>query len=300
MISLMGGSAGNGKRLIACVVTLSLFLSILSTTLYARDVGLSGLSAYQLPSCDVTQEPQDDGFGSQFQNIVASHVFSVVHGLSFCATPISAIEHNYNDDPAFLENVKSLISLPFVSAEHGRITHLENKKAWLDNFLREPSTARVAKRILTTLNRDFVIHNTGDPSREAVVHVRKRNMHDNDQADTYSRDHIICSAMRSVLQLHEEVIFHVHSQGRVEDFGTFQDERIILHLDAPLREVFTDMVHAKILITTTSSLSYSAALLSQGEIWAPNNFWHTSPPYWKTYESKLDPSTSEEYGERCL
>jgi hypothetical protein len=71
-------------------------------------------------------------------------------------------------------------------------------------------------------------------------------------------------------------IFHIYSQGDVEQFKTvFAGDDIVLHIDETLEDTFTAMVFADVLVTSTSSFSYTAALLSDGEIYYIP-FWH--PP----------------------
>ena len=56
------------------------------------------------------------------------------------------------------------------------------------------------------------------------------------------------------------------SQGKRSDFIFYDnDPRIKLRLNEPLNVTFLEMVRAKNFVTATSSLSYTAALLSNGE-----------------------------------
>ena len=54
---------------------------------------------------------------------------------------------------------------------------------------------------------------------------------------------------------------------------------IILHLNESVEDTFTAMVLADILVTSRSSFSYTAAILSEGIVYYMP-FWHPPLPGW--------------------
>ena len=65
----------------------------------------------------------------------------------------------------------------------------------------------------------------------------------------------------------------------VKDFSNFVSEDTVLHINKPVIDTFTALVHADILVTSPSSFSYCAAFLSKGTVYA-KIFWHKNASFW--------------------
>ena len=65
----------------------------------------------------------------------------------------------------------------------------------------------------------------------------------------------------------------------MNNFAILQKEDVIFHLDEDICKTFTELVAADILLTSPSSLSYVAALISDGEIYY-KQFWHKPRSNW--------------------
>lgn len=251
--------------------------------------------------CEATQIAEDGGFGSQYQNIIQTALYAKWKGKSFCVTPITAIHHNYDSSNSFLQEVNEILDLPKLPAEqfyclfvhscHLKVaTHIdfiENKKRWFDNFIKDTKHADFAKHFLQKLGRRKHDHfERASEGKHAAVHIRRLNPHDNDFTRNHLQDRDYCYAMRLVQAANPGITFSIHSQGEYESFGLFGDDpRISLHLNEALNASFVQMVRADVLIIARSSFSYTAGLLQEGEVWAPDSFWHTLPYYWKTFET---------------
>ena len=73
---------------------------------------------------------------------------------------------------------------------------------------------------------------------------------------------------------------HIFSEGKKEDFKNFDNTSYIqFHLNESISNTFSNLVHADILVTSASSFSYVAALLSTNIIYA-KTFWHRNPSHW--------------------
>lgn len=264
----------------AVVVTMISVVSIFCfVTATSREPVVKHLLTQEEIGCDVTQAAGADGFGSQYQNIVQTMIFAMWHNLSFCVQPISRMDHNYDGRAQFLEEVNNLLHLP---ANKGETEALENKKRWFDSWIINKQNAEFAQKHLHELGKDFLEYGVYD---YAVVHIRRKNRNDN--RETFLDFKVHCHAMRLVQAKHPSIKFIVHSQGNENDFKLFQDPRITLRLNEPLNATFPEMVNAKVLIMATSSFSYAAALINNGEVWAPEPWWHAYPFYWNTFNSSI-------------
>ena len=74
-------------------------------------------------------------------------------------------------------------------------------------------------------------------------------------------------------------MFHIYSQNDISDYSNYCLTDIELHLNDDLFNTFTGMVSADILVMSRSSLSYVAAILSDGEIYY-QQFWHSPADHW--------------------
>ena len=77
-------------------------------------------------------------------------------------------------------------------------------------------------------------------------------------------------------QYNGNLTFHIYAQGSIDEFQCFSAaEDTIIHMNENIESTFISMVAADMLIVTNSSLSYTAALLSNGIIYYQSN---TNPP----------------------
>ena len=246
----------------------------------------STAAALHVNKCTMTQTLQGDGFGSQFQNIISTAVFAQTLNKHFCVTPIESMEHNYDNRSTFLREVNELINLPVLSSQEDMdIEKCEVKKGWLVSYIVQEANQLDVRTKLGNIRKQFLGNkrSLSELRKHAAVHIRRQNSFDN--RNTVSHDEVVCFVMREILTQNSNIQFHVFSQGDISEFWRYQnDSRIVLRLDEPINVTFTEMVVAKILVTATSSFSYAAALLSEGEIWAPRPFWHNYPSFWKTYQ----------------
>ena len=79
----------------------------------------------------------------------------------------------------------------------------------------------------------------------------------------------------------KEIIFHIYSQNNISDYNNFIDNKndLCFHLNEDIADTFTGLVSADALVTSGSSFSYIAAILSDGEIYY-KPFWHPPAKHW--------------------
>ena len=64
-----------------------------------------------LPELYYTVVKRSDGFGSQFQYYLWQLLYIELNNGKFIMPKIENMEHNYNNDPKFIENVRKFINL---------------------------------------------------------------------------------------------------------------------------------------------------------------------------------------------
>ena len=236
----------------------------------------------------ITNPKRSDGFGAQFQSIIYSVIFADLNQKKFVYTPFSAMEHNYDNDPHYLAKKESLINfisnfepnpgIPQPTAVNDLYRFVE---------ARVDSWAGTLKRIKTIFRQ-----NKKFPPRAGVtaaIHVRRVNSHDNRSDYPLDATYLsIISKLKNNFQ-GQTLNLRIYSQGLQSEFDAYKGiENLTLHLNGPVEETFTEMATSDVLVTTGSSFSYVAGLLSDGDVYYIP-FWHPPLPHWKITEKPLLP-----------
>jgi len=58
----------------------------------------------------VTNSRRKDGFGAQFQEVIAAVIYAEIQNKKFVYTPFKLMEHNYDNDPDFIAKKERLIN----------------------------------------------------------------------------------------------------------------------------------------------------------------------------------------------
>jgi hypothetical protein len=128
-----------------------------------------------------------------------------------------------------------------------------------------------------------------------AVHIRRPNVDDTkaNGGEEYDNAYYI----RSLLTIREKymtikpdhtIMYHIYSQGDTSKFADFIHhpvlrENVILHLNETNEDTYLGMAGADILITSASSFSYSAAFLSDADIYY-TPFWHKPCSWWNVLD----------------
>jgi len=230
----------------------------------------------------VTNPCQSDGFGSQFQAIIAAAIYAELDHQQFVYSPFQAMEHNYNNDPIFLTKKEEFINfIGNFELNKGDIPPKVNYKPILDNYpelAAQSATLAKIKQIFRA-NKDTDHFKNG--RFNIAIHVRRPNPQDNriEGADTPDQLFLDVIGTLRIVYHYRNPLFHIYSQGDAEKFTAFRTDDIVLHLDEPLEDTFLGLVFADVLVTSASSFSYTAALLSDGKVYYIP-FWHKPFPGW--------------------
>ena len=65
---------------------------------------------------------RNDGFGAQLQSIISAISYCELHALEYIHTPISSVEHNYDNDKSFESKLEAFIN---VHPKYRRIQHVK-------------------------------------------------------------------------------------------------------------------------------------------------------------------------------
>jgi hypothetical protein len=237
----------------------------------------------------VTNCIRGDGFGAQYQNIIWAILYAELNGYNFYYTPFSSMEHNYDNDTEFLSKKESLINIivnfPTVSELPCNVIVKELCGGVKDvnfdiieNDLTKSSTLESFKKIKKAFHQNKTPFFDSNITNVAV-HIRKQNTEDNHTLGVCGDDYFLDMIDYIRNTYTGKTIFHIYSQGEEKNFLHFKNEDVVLHLNETIESTFYSMVTAQILVMSKSSLSYTAAMLSDGIVYYLP-FWHKPASNW--------------------
>lgn len=233
---------------------------------------------------------QEDGFGAQYQRIIETYLFCKLHNLNFLYTPFTNISHNYNNNNNFTINMEHITNLKnnIPNSQDKQVKKIDYGGTVM-KFINNNIDLCYKSQHLEFIKKCFWENKDKNVFKNnklnIAVHVRRPNSQDNRKEGTDTPDKYYLNIINIIRNKYQnrEILFHIYSQGENKNFEIFKASDTILHLNEELSLTFIDMVGADILVTSASSLSYVAALLSNGIVYY-KKFWHNPSKEWFIFD----------------
>jgi hypothetical protein len=203
------------------------------------------------------------------------------------------MEHNYDNDVDFLAKKEWLINfidnfeintdMRFAQSLGGRLIHYEFFEANLALCAESQSLKKIKEVFRANKDRRNYFYNN---NLNIAVHVRRPNQHDNrtDGPDVPDRVYIRAIELLRRNYSTQNPLFHIYSQGDIKNFkGSYAAADVVFHLNESIEDTFSSLVLADVLVTSASSFSYIAGILSEGAVYYIP-FWHPPLPSWVVLE----------------
>ena len=242
----------------------------------------------------------DDGFGENYKYLIYTLMYAEFNKYDFVYTPFKVMRHNYNDDPDYINKKEIMINCienfkTEISGVTPRTLNFFDLLQFYHTNVEWCSQSNSLKLLKSLFYLDKV--NLYDTSNfNIAIHIRRINPHDYIVVDQNSKDRLpmqdnifqeILNNPRTAVQLpgmdvpfefyvtiirqleqsYPNSKFHIYSQGNVNDFKVFENQNTVLHINECLETTFQQLVFADVLVTSPSSLSYIAGLLSNNIIY---------------------------------
>jgi hypothetical protein len=232
----------------------------------------------------------EDGLGAQFQTIIFCILIAESEGNEYAHNEIEKIEHNYDNCPNFVHKIEQLMNIKpnytvVNELNDDMIIYLTREdiikkfEINIDKYLQSNSLKKIKEYFWENKKRDFFKND----KLNIAVHIRRPNCNDNRIYGTNTSIEFYFNIIRDIKEKYanhkKQLLFHIYSQNELTDYDTFDKNNLQFHLNENLLDTFVGMVAADILITSASSLSYSAAILSDGIIYY-HPFWHPPSQSW--------------------
>lgn len=256
-------------------------------------------------NCFITCSGKTDGPGAQIQAVLSTMLFANELGIKYVHTPFKKMDRRPGDGEVFESRWESLANLGLNETpvdhldlneiEVVRVAHPREVKKIKDTLYIISHCHKFADRNpdLYLKMQDEFCHKFfssaeqvelcfDDSKLNIAVHVRRGEITCK-HLSRYTPDDLILRLMKGIgsaaISLGEEPVFHIYSEGRIEEFSSFDHSGVVFHLDECPFATFCQMASADVLVTAKSSFSYSAALFSKGIIiYEP--FWHKPLRNW--------------------
>jgi hypothetical protein len=247
----------------------------------------------------LTNTLRKDGFGAQFQSVLFNLLYSEVTGNTFVYTDIIDIA-SITDVAENNENtLDEVVDYMCIKQNYINYDTIKNKvivekldinptlrlvEKDIDNIFRSESFLKYKRHFYKNKVNRF-----DSKYINVAIHIRRLSRYDKEnnlyEAVRHGTSNLYyLDKMNSIRFMYEgkPLRFHIYSQGNINDFNELVADDVIFHLNEKILDTFTDLVFADILLTAVSSFSYTAALLSNNEIWYLT-FWHTPLKSWKVF-----------------
>jgi hypothetical protein len=236
-----------------------------------------------------TSIKSNDGFGAQYQKIIETYIFCKMNNLNFAYRPLVCVEHNYDNDITYndkleklmnlKDNIENIINKNFIyELDYGKIVmpFFENN---INECCKSEHMNFIKNCFLENKDKNFFNNNKFN----VAVHIRRENQVDKgvagDRVTTPNSYYL--NVMNNIRNKYKDkdILFHIYSQGNIRNFIDLVNDNVKFYINYDIIETFKGLVLAEALVTSPSSLSYVAALISDGEIYY-KKFWHNPRNNW--------------------
>ena len=233
---------------------------------------------------------RNDGFGAQFQTIIFTILFAEFNNMEYVHRDISEMAHNYNNDPEFIYKINNFMNIhgnyPNMSSldSYNDVIYVPREEIYRhveDNIDKYAGNNQVINKIKQCFwkNKDRNVYKNN--KFNIAVHIRRENQCDDGDVCRVRPDIHFLNTMNNLRQFYKgkDVLFHIYSQGNIDSFDIYKNDDVVFHIDEDLYNTFIGLVGANALITSASSFSYVAALVTDAEVYYLP-FWHKPKSNW--------------------
>jgi hypothetical protein len=238
-----------------------------------------------------TQIKVNDGFGAQFQKIIQTYIYCKMNNLNFAYNKLDYVEHNYAGDNNFNDKLENLMNLKdniinvSTNMDYTYLDFNSIVRNYFENNIDSCCESEHMQFIKDCFWKNKSKNYFNNNKINVAIHIRRENSHDKGLAGERATTpnsyylNIMNSIREKYNNLDKELLFHIYSQGNIENFQDLDRNDVKFYINYDMIESFIGMVSSEILVTSPSSFSYIAALISDGKIYY-KPFWHNPRRGW--------------------
>lgn len=255
--------------------------------------------------CYITCAGKTDGIGAQVQAVFSTMLFAQEFGMVYAHTPFGKIwsDHSSEEWDDFFGLGEGEISVNDIGVESLNVVYVNHPLfiGFNDNtlyvvehchsFVDSGSNSELYSTMLDRFVDKYQSSSKGeyksfyeDGKLNVAIHARrgdvsKEGVHSERYTDNSYYKMLLEDVQRVLDNLGIESSIHLYSQGEVKDFDELKGVNVNYHLDECVFTTFHNLVSSDVIITSKSTYSYTAALLSKAiVVYEP--FWHKPLSEW--------------------
>lgn len=237
----------------------------------------------------LTNDLRYDGFGAQYQSIIWSILLAELKGDTFLYSDIREMDNPTSNTKKFIEDAVSTMN---IKGHYPEVTSVGKTPIYapkwpyfygeIENDMDKYHTSESFEKI-KSLYFQGKVSPFDATFLNVAVHVRRSLSQDTRKEGTDTSDLYYLSVMAAIQQMYSQkgkpIKFHIYSTCSSDMFKEYTMFPIELHLEDDTFQSFNGMVFADVLVTSASSMSYVAGLLSTGTV-VYKPFWHPPRKHW--------------------
>lgn len=228
-----------------------------------------------------TNTSRSDGFGAQIREIFFSIVWTLIeHKGEFVYTPITRMEHNYNNNKDWIKNTNDFLN---ITSQFNKCPNNSVKKSRYDKNKMTRNMEKYIHSPAFEKIRDCITPNMINPYDHQnyfniAIHLRRKNAHDNlgpikprlipdDYFNSRLQNFFDDYQKRSTTEIVKPLRIYIYTQGNEDVKLDTKGHEVINCIDIDVYRTFAGFVYADALITSLSLLSYMAAFFNKGDVY---------------------------------
>ena len=252
-----------------------------------------------------------DGFGATYQSLISTILYAEVYCSGNFVYTKTKLDHIYGYESEKLEeimniynNFKNIDTLTFEDKSKVEIVDIHNSLKVMDQNMDLFLNSDTMKKIRNVFKSNKIMDILDKKNHHIAIHIRRPSLHLNidnssehgegwdkttmninqltQKTARFTEDLYFIDIINKIREKNKEKnnIFHIISEGSIQDFSNFTGDDLIFHLNDTIEKSIILMVMSDILVISCSSFSYCAALLNENTVIYNNKFWHAKASYW--------------------
>jgi hypothetical protein len=236
-----------------------------------------------------TSVKSTDGFGAQYQKMIQTYIYCKLLNLNFAYRPLESVEHNYDNDIHYIDKLEQLMNLKDNienindNMDVNDLDFVQVVMPYLENNINECCDSQHMEFIKECFRKNKDNNYFNNNKFNVAIHIRRENPDDKGAAGdrVTTPNSYYLNVMNDIRDKHKDknILFHIYSQGNINHFMDLDNTDVQFYINYDIIETFKGLVYAEALVTSPSSFSYVAALISDGEVYY-KQFWHNPRKNW--------------------
>jgi len=242
-----------------------------------------------------TNQLRGDGFGANYETLICAILYAEVYcECEFIYTKPN-LKNIYEDEADEYEEIMNLSkcfkSIDDIDTKNDvRVIDIMHSYSIIKNNLDRYLNSDSMKKIRFMFKENKIVNILDERYNHIAIHIRRPSLHKNidnieehkegwdkhtmnieqlvNFTPRFKSDNYYISIINNIRNHYnlKKNIFHIISEGKIDEFNNFKGDDIIFHLNEPVRDSYIYMVMSDILVISTSSFSFSAVFLNENKV----------------------------------